>query len=193
MWRAVADGNLDALRDGLDSGVHIDTADGFGRTLLHAAVITGQLESAQLLLDRRADVARADVHGQTALHHAVHLPDVAQLLLERRAPIDAQNRWGNTPFAYATIVCADFSLLETLFQHGASLERALAVDEGRTRHFLRRLAQRRPRCLAVVLALFCLRCVPRDMRRLVAQRVWATRRDAVWDSAKKQRAAGGHL
>jgi hypothetical protein len=74
--------------------------------------------------------------------------------------------------------------MEELLMRGASVEKALEkAKDDLTIGVLQTWARRRANCLAATLALLGLRCVPRDMRRLLAQRVWATRRDAVWDSA----------
>jgi hypothetical protein len=191
MWDAAKTGDLETLRRELDGGADANAVMINGVTPLHAASLSGQLDAVRLLLDRRADAARADVTGDSALHAAMrgkHLYEsgdwrgVVRLLLERNAPIHARNAWGLTPLDDAIYYGADFWILEELFLHGASLERALAVGKGRTRSFLQGLAQRRPRCLAAAQALFRLR-LPRDMRRLLARLVWSTRRDAVWDSA----------
>jgi hypothetical protein len=83
---------------------------------------------------------------------------------------------------------SDVFIIDALFQAGGSLSArdrygripALTGCDPSIRAHLEMLARRRPRCLAATLALFKLR-LPRDMRRLLAQLVWRTRRDEDWD------------
>ena len=71
MHDAVIQGDLEAVRRHLDSGVPVDLQDDDGYTALLRASHFNRKEVAQLLIDRGADLNVQDKEGWTALKEAV--------------------------------------------------------------------------------------------------------------------------
>jgi ankyrin repeat protein len=187
--RAAAAGDLEGIRAALRAGADVN-AISFEYAPIHRAVRCRQYRAVELLLDRRACTEIWSIGlDWTPLHFAVFgsEQDIAALLLTRKASVNAIDHNGNTPLFFA----ADPGMFELLFQHGASL--SVVSNENRTpfqvtdsdgKQYLKRLSKRVPRCLAAVVALFG--CpMHHDIRNLLARLVWETRRDPVWDGAKK--------
>jgi hypothetical protein len=80
----VRDGDLPAVRAGLDAGAPIDAPDARGRTPLMIACAEGHREVARLLVMRGARLDGEGPRGETALGLAmVHCRGIAELLVER--------------------------------------------------------------------------------------------------------------
>jgi ankyrin repeat protein len=71
LHKAAKDGDVDRVKELLDSGAQIDALGAQGRTPLHRALGGGFLECACLLLDRGADPHIIDSLKRTSLHWAV--------------------------------------------------------------------------------------------------------------------------
>lgn len=89
---AIQDGNVDALRAYLDSGMSPNLSDDDGLTLLMAALSLGEHECARLLRERGAALEQTDHAGHTALMWAaMHLDlDAIDWLLTEGANVHAQ-------------------------------------------------------------------------------------------------------
>jgi ankyrin repeat protein len=195
---AVTNGHIDRIRDLLRQGADVNgKLDHWAP--LHCAAAHEQHRAAETLLDCRANVDVLTSGRQTALHVALRYRnyDVAFLLLERSASVNAKDELEWTPLHHLVLSARDGweGISDALFQRGASLyihslrgetplvlARLLRKDIARE---LELLEQRVHRCRSVVVALFGCR-VHHDIRDLLARLVWETRRDPVWDGAKKQ-------
>ena len=87
---AAEEGDLEAVRRHLDSGVSVDLQDEDGSTALMMAVVEDNKEVAALLLERGANVDLQDKDGRTALMKAVdgNNKEMAALLLAHGASTD---------------------------------------------------------------------------------------------------------
>ncbi|KAM1131482.1 hypothetical protein TB1_045278 [Malus domestica] len=92
------EGDLDAIRELLDSGIDVNFTDIDGRTALHVAACQGQTDVVQLLLQKGADVDPRDRWGSTPFADAMYYKndDVIKLLEDygakpRMAPMHVQS------------------------------------------------------------------------------------------------------
>ncbi|KAM0956197.1 hypothetical protein ACFX2A_025001 [Malus domestica] len=92
------EGDLDAIRELIDSGTNVNFTDIDGRTALHVAACQGQTDVVQLLLQRGAEVDPRDCWGSTPLADAIYYKndDVIKLLEDYgakppMAPMHVQN------------------------------------------------------------------------------------------------------
>jgi uncharacterized protein len=78
-------------------------ADRQGRSELHYAALSGTAEQALQLILSGQDPGLADKDGFTPLHMAAQENNAAvvRVLLEHGAPIDAENKYGNSPLGSA--------------------------------------------------------------------------------------------
>ncbi|XP_065633378.1 serine/threonine-protein kinase 12 [Quercus suber] len=81
------EGDLDGIRELLDSGVNVNFKDTDGRTALHVAACNGHTDVVSLLLDRGSELDPSDCWGSTPLADAVYYKkhDVIKLLEKRGA------------------------------------------------------------------------------------------------------------
>ncbi|KAJ3671007.1 hypothetical protein LUZ60_008433 [Juncus effusus] len=83
------EGDLEGIKELLDSEVDVNSTDIDGRTALHVAACQGETEVVKLLLERGAKVDSEDRWGSTPLADAIHYKkhDVIKLLEKRGAKI----------------------------------------------------------------------------------------------------------
>ncbi|KAG0485783.1 hypothetical protein HPP92_009633 [Vanilla planifolia] len=83
------EGDLDGIRELLESGVDVNFKDIDGRTVLHVAACQGCLEVIELLLEKGANVDPEDRWGSTPLADAIHYKnnDVIKLLEKHGAKL----------------------------------------------------------------------------------------------------------
>ncbi len=100
---AVADGDLAAVKEGLDLGVpaQIQRADGF--TAIQIAVRQGQFQVAQTLIAAGADVNKIGQKGLTPLFGAIYRDDagMVKLLIDSGARPEGDNGYSMDPLALA--------------------------------------------------------------------------------------------
>ncbi|OQS07114.1 hypothetical protein THRCLA_20218 [Thraustotheca clavata] len=96
IWVCASDGDVDAVKRYLDSGVSVDAQDENGYTPLQAAVSYNQLDLVELLLSKGANVSLGDNDDETPLHFCENV-EIAQLLLAHGASLNAKNSDGRTP------------------------------------------------------------------------------------------------
>ncbi|KAL0011486.1 hypothetical protein SO802_006594 [Lithocarpus litseifolius] len=81
------EGDLDGIRELLDSGVNVNFKDSDGRTALHVAACNGLTDVVSLLLDRGSELDPSDRWGSTPLADAIYYKkhDAIKLLEKRGA------------------------------------------------------------------------------------------------------------
>ena len=101
---AAHNGNINLVREILQTKPDPDIRDSFGGTALHAAMFQKNIEIVKLLIDAGYDVnAIGPSNGYTPLHDAVWANNVAaaQLLLQRGAQKNIKGKDGLTPLEKA--------------------------------------------------------------------------------------------
>ena len=112
--QAVFDGNIEAVKQHLDTGAEVDAKDDkFVGTFLHWAAAGGQNEIVELLIAKGADVNATDGDGDTPLHlagNSTATKEIAELLISKGAGVNAMNLsppgrriGGMTPLDMATL------------------------------------------------------------------------------------------
>mmetsp|Transcript_8283 Transcript_8283/g.28164 ORF Transcript_8283/g.28164 Transcript_8283/m.28164 type:complete len:178 (-) Transcript_8283:858-1391(-) len=100
-------GDLEVLRECVESRRHTMRDRDSGFTLLHLAAGAGHEEACRLLLaDGRLNVDERDMEGRTALHHACAACQVqcVDLLIAHHADYFSRDLYGEQPFGYLTTV-----------------------------------------------------------------------------------------
>ncbi|CEP12060.1 hypothetical protein [Parasitella parasitica] len=96
LWVAAGDGQIDRVKELLESGIKVDAHDEFGYTAMHAAVSYNQIEMVKLLIANGAKVNIEDFEKDTPLFVAENV-EMAQLLLDNGADPKHTNEDGITP------------------------------------------------------------------------------------------------
>jgi ankyrin repeat protein len=123
--QAATSNDLDAVRQALDKGAHIDakTMDEDGWTALISSIYRGNNEVVKLLLKRGANTEVPANDGTTALIKAAIRGDaeIAKLLLEKGAHLEARNNLGDTALMMAARY-GSAEVVNLLLAKGASVE-----------------------------------------------------------------------
>lgn len=125
-------GEIDGVKQSLDSGVPVNGFDSLGQTALIAAIGNNSLDEVKLLLARGADPNLADNAGWTPLHFATWFGSTSVLLkelLDHGAGINARNDRGITPLYFASVAGHE-AQVKLLLDRGA--DRNLASKTGYT-------------------------------------------------------------
>ena len=132
IWRAAAEGNLDAIREWLGTPGAVDSKAPCGLTPLHAATLADRSEIVACLLRHSADVSSTDREGNTPLHMASFLgrTDIVRLLVAAGADPTLRNHLGFSSMDNVAITWSEG--LESYYHH---IERSLdtSLDLGRIR------------------------------------------------------------
>jgi ankyrin repeat protein len=112
LFRAVAEKDVDRLRQLLEAGADVNAHVDGGRTILMQAALRGdnvlfdliqdkttirlRLEIVRTLIQAGANVNARDSGGRTALMFARYCPDVVEILIQAGADICVQDNQGNT-------------------------------------------------------------------------------------------------
>jgi len=114
-------GDLERLRDCIESGIPVDHADPAGDTPLFHIIGAGSGKAFQLLLENDANVRLRNNQGNTTLHKAATFgrSEFAERLLEQGLNIDATNKVGATAMHYA-VRSANLSMVNLLIEKGAN-------------------------------------------------------------------------
>ncbi len=120
--KAAKSGDINALREYINSGGDVNEPERGGTTLLMYAAEEGQDEAIAFLLDNGARIGQKDNNGRTALIYAVIPGNVssARLLLDRGADIGLILSSGDTSLILAAS-SQNRSMVSMLLEKGASL------------------------------------------------------------------------
>ncbi|GAW18675.1 hypothetical protein ANO14919_081560 [Xylariales sp. No.14919] len=111
------------------NGVYMDSADTFGRTPLHWAVITGNINAVAALIEHGASPTCVDKKHMTPLHAMYLAPSSSQmqcgrLLIDSGADVDALDSWKRTPLRMAAgFHNISLEFLKIFVQKGADINR----------------------------------------------------------------------
>lgn len=101
IWIAASDGNLDAVKQFLDSGHYSpNSPDPNGYTPMHAAAAYGHTDLLKYLVSKGGDVNVTDDDGDTPLHHTEQLATAQVLIGELGADYSAKDNDGLTPVQF---------------------------------------------------------------------------------------------
>ena len=98
------EGNIQAVREAIISGVNVNAADDFGRTPLILAAHKGHAEIVSALLHAGADPNTKNIDGETALMFAAMCghDDILNALINVGADVNAaENKYGITALMFA--------------------------------------------------------------------------------------------
>ncbi|GAA6034802.1 hypothetical protein JCM8097_009306 [Rhodosporidiobolus ruineniae] len=98
IWLACAEGNIDAVRGFLDSGISPNQLDDNSYSSLHAASSWNQRDILRLLVERGGDINLTDSDGDTPLY-VVEQVGMAKLIVELGGDPRHTNEEGLTPAA----------------------------------------------------------------------------------------------
>ena len=105
---ATSVGDIDSVKEHLDSGVDVNEKNKYGWTALIESAYSGRIKIAELLIEKGADVNSKTNQGSTALHVSSSrgYKEIAELLIEKGTDVNAQDsdpkRPGNTPLDLIT-------------------------------------------------------------------------------------------
>ena len=132
-WReAVRDGNVERVREWIQSGGKVNKINKYGLTPLMEAALSDQVAVVKFLLDSGADIDKANKNGVTALMEATEYSHVAvvKLLLEQGADPNKATSGGDTALIEAVMARQGWGgngnaeLVKLLIQHGANVNQA---------------------------------------------------------------------
>jgi hypothetical protein len=124
-FRAAASENIRAVRLFLEAGVHLETRNEEGWTILMIAAQKGLDVLTGLLIPKGALVNARDGGGNTALHLAAFAGrlHICKVLIENQAEVDARSNFGWTPL-YQAIARNHMIVASFLISHGADVNAA---------------------------------------------------------------------
>ncbi|KAI8336642.1 ankyrin repeat-containing domain protein [Chlamydoabsidia padenii] len=96
LWVAAGDGQLDRVKELVESGAEVNAKDNFGYTPIHAAVSYNQKEVLDYLLNNGGDINVEDFEKDTPLY-VCETVDMAKFILDRGANPSHKNQDGISP------------------------------------------------------------------------------------------------
>jgi len=161
IFSAAYRGNIDKIRNFIETGADIDAQNSNGYTILHIAVAKGNRELIQYLLEKKAnanimsfakegDGPIDPVIGNAPIHYAIFEDrnDILKMLLENDADADIENSNGSTPL-FLAIKRYNLEAVKLLLDYNCSLEEGIlfhtvsaqqAADEKRTLEELKQIS-----------------------------------------------------
>ena len=105
IWGAAKNGDLEAIKQHLETGTDVDIKSPDGTSLLAWAALLGQTEVVDLLVDQGADLDAKNQDGSTPLHGAVLLgrTEAVKRLVEAGADTNVKNIYGGIPVDSITV------------------------------------------------------------------------------------------
>jgi len=122
-------GNIEAVKQHLDGGAHVNAKSESGWTPLHTAAARGHKEIVELLIVEGADVNAGD-KIITPLHLAAFhgQPEIAELLIAKGADVNARDSIGGTPLHDAALRGRK-EIAELLIANGADVNAKSDIGE----------------------------------------------------------------
>ena len=122
--KAVASGDIDAVKKYLSQGTDVNTKTKEGITPIFVSAATGNLELFNVLLEKGADLKVVHKDGSDLLMAAVvgKNINIVRLLLEKDFDINRQNNDGNTPL-HLGIMSLEVPIMQALVAHGADTQK----------------------------------------------------------------------
>lgn len=122
LYKAAFDGNLEKLKELVQSSQNLDEFSSEGRSALHYAVLNNKIEAAKLLLEAGARDDLLTTNGESVLHFASTKPsnDFLQLFNLKKFDINQQNKTGYSPLHWA-MASENPALIHFLIKNGADL------------------------------------------------------------------------
>lgn len=98
-FKAILAGDIQKVREHLNTGGSIGLKDKYGMQLIHYAILQHSNNMLSLAFEKGADVNAKDNEGYTALHYAAqeYELDLGKRLIENGAVVDSTDSNGNTP------------------------------------------------------------------------------------------------
>jgi ankyrin repeat protein len=118
---AALEGNLESIRQIVDTGVDVEEVDQLGRTALMFASYNGHTKVVHFLIEQGADVQKQNSEGRTSLMFASSgpFPATVELLLENGSDPNAKDSVeGWTPLMYAAAE-GNIEVVEVLLDYNA--------------------------------------------------------------------------
>jgi len=120
-FKAALDGDEEALKQGLNSGVDVNAIDAKQNTALHLATKHGHLNIMGLLIEHGADVNAQNDWLSTPLHLTEKNMEAIRMLLEAGADPNIKDKDYDYPYYFAFYGSMTRELTELYVKHGANL------------------------------------------------------------------------
>lgn len=103
LHKAAFEGNLDKVRQLIESGTEVDTRDELGWTASFWALSAGHKDVFQYLLNKGADITAKTNGGRTLLHQASRagFTEIVKQLITKGADVNVKDKDGETPLQHA--------------------------------------------------------------------------------------------
>ena len=126
---AAGDGDTEAVKEFLATGVDVNAKDPGGFTPLHFAAMNGNKENAELLIAKGADVKAKNIAGSSPLHSSAYwgYKEIAELLIAEGADVNAKDYDGDTALDLA-IQRKHPKTADLLRKHGGKTGEELKVE-----------------------------------------------------------------
>jgi ankyrin repeat protein len=130
-FRAASSGNVPAIRLFLEAGVHLETRNEDGWTILMSVVYNDYEELADLLIQKGARVKACENGGNTPLHWAAFAGRLGccKLLVKHQAEVNARSNFGWTPL-YQAVARNHMIVASFLIANGADIN--ASAKDGQT-------------------------------------------------------------
>jgi ankyrin repeat protein len=122
LLREASNGNLEAVKNLVESGVSVNTKDSDGETALMSAVDSDSVETVKYLLEHGAKVNHRDRDGLTPFLCLKSGSKCAEILIAHGANINHADKDGMTPLKYA-VYDGDIERVGLLLESGAKLDK----------------------------------------------------------------------
>ena len=129
IWNAADEGNIEEVKQHLDSGIDVNAKNQFGATPLHFAAKQGHKNLATILITEGADTNAEAYDKSTPLHSAVisGYKEVAEQLIANGADVNAKGYEGSTPLDNA-IEFKHSDTVDLLRKHGGKTGEELKAE-----------------------------------------------------------------